>query len=270
VKRRDLLQTPAAAGFMAPWATWPWLHNEPGQTNLLVACAAVALPACRALATAFAASAGVQVTVEGGGTLAGLVALNRAAIDIAVTDRDLGRAESEAPVLPYLLGKLALAILVGADNPVRALTQAQTLAVLSGRVTDWAALGAPAGTIEVLHHQPDTPTRQFVEQLLLERGGPVQHASVVSTAQEIAQRLRANPRALGYVQPSNAVPASRALLVDGVAITWESICSGRYPLTRSIYCVSGAQPVPAAERFIAFARSAAARKLLAPDLLAAC
>jgi phosphate transport system substrate-binding protein len=270
VKRRDLLQTPAGAGLMGSFGTWPWLQAKPGQLNLLIACAAVALPACKALATAFAASAGVQVTVEGGGTLAGLVALNRGAIDIAVTDRDLGRAESEAPVRPYLLGKLALTILVGADNPVRALTRAQTLAVLSGRITDWAALGAPAGTIEVLHHQPDSPTRQFVEQLLLERGGPLQRSSVVGTAQEIAQRLRANPRALGYVQPSNAVPASRALLIDGVAITWESICSGRYPLTRAIYCVSAAQPVPAAEHFIAFARSVAARQLLAPDLLAAC
>ena len=269
MKRRDFLQTQVAGGLVWPLAKWPPFGAEPEQPTLLIAGAAAVLPYSRVLAEAFARKTRIDVVVDDGGTLAGLIALKRGAIDIAATDRDLERRESDDDnlLLSYLLGKDAVGILVGRTSPVRALTREQTLAILAGRVTDWAAIGAPAGAIEVLHHTPDSPTRKFVENVMLEYGEVTRRASIARTSEEIEQRLNANPRAVGYLASKDIQPSSVALPIDQVPITRASIYSGRYPFTRSMYFVTRGRPAGAAAQFIAFVRSKAGQQLIEPDLL---
>lgn len=267
MKRREFLQANVAAGFAWSFGKWPPFGSAPAQATLLIAGATAVLPYSKPLGETFAKATGIEVTIDGGGTLAGLIALKRGAIDIAATDRDLERSENDGTLLPYMLGKDAIAMLVGKTSPVRGLTRAQTIGILSGHITNWAAVGAPAGAIEVLHHTPNSPTRKFVESEMLAHGEVTRRATIALTSEEIDQRLNANPRAIGYLAIKDIQPDSVTVPIDGVPITRASIYSDRYPFTRSMYYVTTDKPSAAATRFIAFMKSNAGQTLIEPELM---
>ena len=100
MKRRDFLGAALAApvalatgglmtgGLMTGAWNWPFAGRT-AEESLLIAGAVSLLPYTRVLATEFDRLAHVEIVSDGGGSLAGLIALKRGAIDIAALARDL-------------------------------------------------------------------------------------------------------------------------------------------------------------------------------------
>lgn len=238
--RRGFLNANLAGGMAWSFDPRRWLAPVPGRQMLLIAADSDVLPYSALLGRAFERQTGIEVVVDGGGTLGALIALRRGAIDIAATDRDLQGAESDGTLLPYLLAKDAIAIVVGESTPVAGLRHDQLAAILSGRIADWAGVGGPAGPIEVLDQAPGSPTRKFVENVLLRHAQVTRRGLVPKTLGELARRLNANPRAIGYLATKDLQPGTRTLPIDGVPLNRASVYSGRYPFTRSMYFVTRA------------------------------
>ncbi|WP_456775563.1 substrate-binding domain-containing protein [Bradyrhizobium sp. USDA 4369] len=214
---------------------------------------------------------GVEVKAHGTGT--GAKALRSLDADIwmasvPVSDEqaamlapvgDMRSARSE-----HVVGLDGIAVIVSPSSRLKTLTKVQVKEIFTGRVTDWSALGLPAGPINLYARDSQSGTRKTFEELVL---GPSARMAPLTTRQpngyEDSERLSddvaSDPNGIGFVGMAY-VGAAKALAVsDGNAIalapTEFTVRTENYPLSRRLFLYSADQPRPEVSRFIKFALS---------------
>jgi phosphate transport system substrate-binding protein len=237
-------------------------RDEPGsEGSLLVAGAFSMLPLAEKLTDAFSREKkGLSTVCEGGGSTAGIVALRRGVIDIALLSRDVAGHEDEQNVrcLPY--ARNGVGLVVHHSNALSDLLIEQIHDILTGGITDWEHLGGKSGSIHVISRDARSATLRGVNDLIL-HGEEMAHDAVwTSDIRELAEKVAADPKAVGIVSYSDMglLPTSlrgtvKTLTVQGVPMQRETILSGRYPLTRVLYFAVRNTATPAAQAFLDFA-----------------
>ncbi len=261
MKRRYLAGGLAAAlAGMAVYPAWQWvqLRRAPARQNaLLVGGSAAMYELNLALGREFEKRHGVKVIVERGGSLPGLLAVKRHAIDIAAMARDLEGAEAEAQAHNHLIARDAIAVVVNARNPVKQLRQALVHDILTGKINNWKTVGGADSPIEVLMRPRESSTSRYVSEIVLAGADPSLQARVKKTRDDLLAAVRQNPHAIGCIATDDrAMPADIVSLeIDGVPITRETLLSGRYPYKRSLYLMTYGVARQQALDFIALAES---------------
>ncbi|MES2402269.1 MAG: substrate-binding domain-containing protein [Pseudomonadota bacterium] len=261
MKRRYLAGGLAAAvAGVAAYPVWQWVQARrapAGHNALLVGGASAMYEMNLALGKAFEKRYGVKVIVERGGSLQGLLAAKRHAIDIAAMARDLEGAEAEPQAHNHLVARDAIAIVVNAANPVRQLRQAVVRDVLTGRIDNWKTLGGPDRPIDVAMRPRHTATSRYVSEVVLDGADLSLKAHFFKTRDELLAYIRQQPDTIGCVATDDGgLPADiPALEIDNIPITRETILSGRYPFERSLYLMTFGKARQQALDFIALAES---------------
>ena len=261
MKRRYLAGGIAAAlAGVAAYPAWQWIkiHRAPVRQNALLIGGASAMYELNiALGKAFEKQYGVQVIVERGGSLQGLLAAKRHAIDIAAMARDLHGAEAEPQAHNHLIARDAIAVVVHAQCPVKQLRQELVRDVLTGKIDNWKMLGGTDNPIEVVMRPRDSSTSRYVSEFVLSGADLALTARIKKTKDELLAVIRQNPYALGCVATDDGgLPADIvALEIDNTPITRETVLSGRYPYARSLYLLTFGLARPQALDFIALAES---------------
>ncbi|MDB5930231.1 MAG: hypothetical protein JWR60_1938 [Polaromonas sp.] len=256
----------AAAG-AAGYPLWQWqrMRRTAIRHNALLIGGASAMYELNvALGKEFEKRHGVPVIVESGGSLQGLLAAKRHAIDIAAMVRDLHGAEAEPEAHNHLIGRDAIAIVVHPESPVRQLQHDLVRDVLTGRIDNWKALGGPNTPIKVVTRPRETGTSRFVSEFVLEGADMSLQAQVRKTRDEVLAFVRQNPDAIGFAATDEGkLPEGlRPLEIDNVPIARETILSGRYPYVRSLYLMTYGTAGPQALDFIALAESPLGQRIV--------
>lgn len=268
MKRRYL-----AAGLVAAFAgaaaypVWQWvqIRRAPTRHNALLIGGASAMYELNvALGKEFEKRYGVQVIVESGGSLQGLLAAKRHAIDIAAMARDLEGAEAEPQAHNHLIARDAIAVIVNTKNPVRQLRQELVRDVLTGKIDNWKTLGGPDSPIEVVSRPRHTATSRYVGDVVLAGADLSLKSHFRKTRDELLTFIRQNPNAIGCVATDDGgLPSDIASLeIDSIAMTRETILSGRYPFARSLYFVTFGVARQQVLDFIALAESPAGQAIV--------
>lgn len=188
------------------------------------------------------------VEAEGGGTAKGLEALIRGRVEIAAASRPLEAEEARRMVeahgtLGYavLVARDALSVYLHPDNPVRVLTLDETRRIFTGEIEDWEGVGGTEAPIRVLNRNPASGTRHFFAQHVLLGDRYSRRAEVLPTTEAIVERVRRDPRAVGYGGIGYA-EGIRTAAVDGVLPTPESVREGRYPIARYLFLYTALPP----------------------------
>lgn len=163
----------------------------------------------------------------------GIKAVLAGQAELALAARPL-RDEEKAQGLTEIV--FAKAPVVFAVNPsvagLDSLTAQQLLDVFSGKITDWSALGGPAGPIRPVCREAPEPSRLVVNQAIpgfADLGCP--QLSAAAAAPEAVARVAGTPGAIGYFAlPAMAATKLRSLSLAGVHPSPESISRGTYPL----------------------------------------
>jgi len=210
----------------------------------------------------------VMAVCEGGGSTAGIVALRRGVIDVAIMSRDVRGSEDAPGIISYPYARNAVAIVVHPSNPLEDLSMETIRSVLVGDVADWARLHGAAGAIRVVSRQEGSTTLQSVNDLVLFGEDMTPDAQPEPTSVELMKKVAAEPNALGFVSyadlehsPANERPTIKVLIVNKVPMQRETILSGRYPLTRVMHFVVQEKQTPTTHGFVAFIRSAEGRRI---------
>jgi phosphate transport system substrate-binding protein len=203
-----------------------------------------------------------SVVCEGGGAAAGVLALKREAIDIALIGRDVTAEEDDDNLRDFLVARDGVAIVVSKSSPIAGLTLKQLADIASGTVTSWKEVGGPDAPIMFLDRPKTSQLRKSFMDLVLHGEEPVHTATVAKTYEELAAAITTNIHALGYVSYHHADADLKALPIGGVEMTRGTMLSGRYPLTRSFYLAVYMKPSPLAESFISFTMSKEGQSLL--------
>jgi phosphate transport system substrate-binding protein len=256
-------------GSAANFEGFRWrLPVKEGRKSLLIGGAGAMVPLNQALADAFIKlNTMVDVVIEKGGSLQGLIAARRGAIDLAAMTRDLSNEEDDASAHDFLIARGDIRIIVNKASFIKTLTQKQIRGLLTGEMTNWKQVGGIDAPVNVISRAKGSTTRQFVEEVVLDGGEVTSSAKEMETTKLLAASVAADPCAIGYVasKDSEGIADVTALAVDGVAASRATVLSGRYPYTHSFSLLIYGEQKGLRLDFVNFARSAAGQKIVAQN-----
>lgn len=202
----------------------------------------------------------VTVNYSGTGSGAGIEAVLSGVCDIGLSSRALKQSEIEQGAQGHLIALDGIAVIVNPTNPVSDLTREELADIFSGRISNWAQVGGADAPIAVFGREAGSGTRDAFEERIDLRDIAV-YTNIYSSTGDIVGSITANPNAIGYISLAGVRYGVRALSVDGIACSEETLRSGQYTISRPFLFVTDAnRPLsPAARAFLDYAMSGSVR-----------
>ena len=205
---------------------------------------------------------GITINYTASGSSAGITGAQDGTCDIGLASRDL--KDGETGVKPITVAKDGIAIVVNPQNPVANLSVEQIAQLATGEITNWSEVGGNDGQVVFMGREAGSGTRDGFESITGTEDACKYQNEYTSTGEVIAAVV-SNPNAIGYASLSSVDETVKAITVDGVAPTEETVLDGTYAIQRNFnFIVSdSAELSDAANAFIEWATSAEASDLIA-------
>lgn len=209
----------------------------------------------------FKAKKGIDLVIDTGPESGGgeTVAVTGTA-DLGGVARDPKPEVVEKGVVCTTVGKDAIAVIVNAENPVKALTKAQIKGIFTGKVANWKEVGGPDQKIVALVTAEKSATRDVFQKMALD-GEEYQNVLVQTPDIAIPQKVANLKMAVGQISLSfiSGDSAVRAVSVDGQAAT---VDNPKYPIARPLNLCTKGKPEGDAKAFIDWALSTEGQALM--------
>lgn len=153
------------------------------------------------------------------------------------------------------VGQDGIAILVYPDNPVTGLTTEQLRGIYQGFIPHWGDLGGLDMDITVISREDGSGTRAEFERLVMGDRRTTLAAIVAPTSAAVVRSVADLPGGIGYVSMGYLDASVRAVAVDGVPLTPETVYDNTYPLRSTLYFVGREEPEDDYRVFIGWVQS---------------
>ena len=206
-------------------------------------------------------NSGVDVTYDPTGSGAGITGAQEGSLDIGLSSRAL--KDGETGVSATVIALDGIGIIVNNANTVEDLATDQIAAIATGEVTNWKEVGGPDAEIVMIGREAGSGTRDGFESIL-KVSDQCKYAQELTATGAVIAAVQANENAIGYASLAALDDSVKALKVNGIACTEETVKDGSYTVQRPFVFVTkdGAQQTPAVKAFIDFAASADAASLI--------
>ncbi len=210
----------------------------------------------------------VDISVQGGGSGVGIASLVDRTTQIATSSREIKKEEIEraraAGVHPHetIVAMDGIAVAVNPSNPVDNLTTEQIRDIYTGEVSNWRELGGPDREIVAISRDTSSGTFEAFEKLALDGLKVRPDALVTASNQVVNTTVAQTPGAIGYLGYGYLSDRVKAVSVDGIRPSGETIRSGRYPLARPLYLYTDGKPTGDAKRYVDFLLSEEGQRLV--------
>lgn len=203
----------------------------------------------------------VDITYEPTGSGAGITGASEGTLDIGLSSRDLKDSETDLEATVFALD--GIAIVVNTENTVTDLSLEQIKQLATGEITNWSEVGGPDLPVVLVGREAGSGTRDGFESIVGVADECKYDQELTSTGAVIAA-VAANPNAFGYASLSAVDDQVKAVTVEGVEASEETIQNGTYKIQRPFVFVTkeGAELSDAAKAFIEFATSEEANQLI--------
>lgn len=204
--------------------------------------------------------ADVQVEVQGGGSTAGIQAVNTGIAEIGMCSRGLKPEEKGLTAIP--IARDGIAVVVNLSNPVSGLSLRQIRDLFAGRIGNWKDVGGKDQPVRLITREEGSGTREAFTHLVM---GKVRIAATALTQESngaVKELVKGDRSAIGYMSLGLVGKELKVLAVDGVAPSVAEVVAGTYPLVRPFLFVVKGTPGEAAQRFVDFVLSPAGQALL--------
>ena len=215
------------------------------------------------LAEAFGEETGIEVSYNGSGSGAGIQAVRSGTCDIGLSSRALKDEEKEAGLVGTVLAYDGIAVIVNPENPVSGLSLEQIAAIYTGQITNWSEVGGNDAEIVLIGREAGSGTRSGFEELTGTEDACQYRQELTSTG-DVITAVAGNPGAIGYASVASVKDTVKALTVDGVAPTEETVKDGSYVIQRPfvLVTVEGKELSEAAQKFFDYITSSEANDII--------
>jgi phosphate transport system substrate-binding protein len=192
---------------------------------------------------------GVNITVSESGSGNGAKSLINKSCDVASMSRLLKQNEYEAAVhseiLPvvHVVALDGIAMIVNPSNPASKLSMAQVKDIYLGKIKNWNQLGGPNTPIVIISRDTNSGTYETFEGKVMKGEKIAKSCEYVGSNGAIRQRVQSTQSAIGYVGIGFIDNTIKALSVNNVMPTPETVKDGSYPIARPLYMVTNDYPV---------------------------
>ena len=218
-----------------------------------------------ALGEAFTeANPDVNFTYNPTGSGSGITAVSEGRCDIGLSSRNLKDEEAAKGLKATVLALDGIAVIVNPENPVSELSLEQIAKIYTGEITNWSELGGNDAEIVVIGREAGSGTRDGFESITKTADACVYRQELTSTG-DVITTVAQNPDAIGYASLASIGDTVKALVVEGVAPSEETVKDGSYLVQRPFVLVTreGEELSEAAQAFFDYITSADAASIIA-------
>ena len=216
-----------------------------------------------ALSEAFEADTGITVTYNATGSGAGIQAVQEGRCDIGLASRDLKDEEKANGLEGTVLAYDGIAIIVNPENPVNDLDLKTIAKIYTGEIKNWKEIGGNDAEIVLIGREAGSGTRDGFESITDTEDKCAYRQELTSTG-DVITTVASNPNAIGYASLASVKNTVKALKIDGVTASEETIKNGTYVVQRPFVLVTKTDVTlsASAQSFFNFITSEAAQGII--------
>ena len=216
-----------------------------------------------ALGEAFQSDSGITVTYNATGSGAGIQAVLEGRCDIGLASRDLKDEEKAKGLEGTVLAYDGIAIIVNPENPVNDLDLETIAKIYTGEIKNWKEIGGNDAEIVLIGREAGSGTRDGFESITDTEDKCAYRQELTSTG-DVITTVASNPNAIGYASLASVKDTVKALKIDGVTASEETIKNGTYVVQRPFVLVTKTDVTlsESAQSFFNFITSEAAHEII--------
>lgn len=210
-----------------------------------------------------AENSGVTFTYNPTGSGSGIQAVQEGRCDIGLSSRALKDDETASGLKGDTLCLDGIAIIVNNENPVQDLSIDQLAQIYKGEITNWSEVGGDDSEIVLIGREAGSGTRDGFESIT-DTKDQCQYRQELTSTGDVITTVSQNPAAIGYASLASVKDSVKALSVDGVTPSEDTVRDGSYTVQRPFVLVTrdGEELSAAAQAFYDYAMSADANDLI--------
>ncbi len=184
-----------------------------------------------------AENSGIAFTYNPTGSGSGIKAVEEGRCDIGLSSRSLTDEEKAAGLSETVLAYDGIAIIVNTENPVEDLSLETIAKIYTGEITNWSEVGGNDAEIVLIGREAGSGTRDGFEAIT-DTEDACQYRQELTSTGDVITTVEQNPNAIGYASLASVKETVKAVLVDGVAPSEETVKDGSYAVQRPFVLVT--------------------------------
>jgi phosphate transport system substrate-binding protein len=211
---------------------------------------------------------GTEISVRGGGSGVGIASLIDGTCDIADSSRSIKEDELNKALTngrspkANVIAMDGICVIVHPSNSINALTKKQIKDIYTGAISNWKQLGGPDEKIVLISRDSSSGTFEAFGTLALDGAKVRSDALLQASNQTVASIVSRTPGAIGYVGLGYVTGAVKAVIVNGVRASKETVLTNKYILARPLFMYTNGEPKGLCKQFIEFILSREGQKLV--------
>jgi phosphate transport system substrate-binding protein len=138
-----------------------------------------------------------------------------------------------------------IAVIVNPANKVGTLTLEQVEGIYTGKIINWKEVGGDDAKIVVVSRDTNSGTFETFKELVLGKDAKiVGNAEYTGSNGGVRQRVQMTKGAIGYAGLGFLDRAVKALEINGVAPSAETVIAKSYPISRELFMFTNGEPAP--------------------------
>jgi phosphate transport system substrate-binding protein len=213
---------------------------------------------------------GTTFDIAAEGSTTGIAAIIDGTAQIGMSSRRAKPAEVAAAsgkgvnMKPTIVAYDGIAVIVNSANPLKGLTKKQVEQIFTGDVTDWSAVGGPAGKISIYTRNTSSGTYSEFKELAMKKRDYAPSSQKMAGNEQIAAEVGKNSNGIGYVGMAYMKASGvKPLPVDGGTPTVKGVQDHSYPFWRPTFYYTNGEPSGLAKQFLDFTVGPAGQKIVA-------
>lgn len=184
-----------------------------------------------------AANEGVTFTYNPTGSGSGITAVSEGRCDIGLSSRSLKDEEKANGLKETVLAYDGIAIIVNPENPVENLTIEEITKIYTGEITNWKEVGGQDAEIVLIGREAGSGTRDGFESITDTKDACKYRQELTSTG-DVITTVGQNPDAIGYASLASVKDSVKAVSVDGIVPSEDTVKDGTYKIQRPFVLVT--------------------------------
>lgn len=190
----------------------------------------------KAVNGAFTEKYGVEVNLNLTGSGTGIKEASEGKCDIGNSSRMLKDDEAEA-LDATVIGLDGIAIVVHPTNEISDITIEDLAKIYAGEITNWKDIGGADKAIVVIGREDGSGTRDGFESIVM-GDKTAQYAQELESTGSVISTVANTDGAVGYASLANVDETVKALKIEGIEASEETVKSGEYKVQRPFICAT--------------------------------
>jgi phosphate transport system substrate-binding protein len=210
----------------------------------------------------------VNISVQGGGSSAGIESAKTGTAQIGMSSRELKDEEKGYGLTETIIAKDGIAVVVHNNNSIGNLTKGQIKRIFTGEIKDYGEIGGQNSAVTIVVREEGSGTRGAFEELVIGKGAKLAaNAIVQNSSGAVKTAVARDPNAIGFISAGSVGEGVKAVKVDGVALSEATVIDRSYKTSRSFLFLTKGTQDPAVQAFIDFILSDEGQKIVSEKFI---